>query len=60
MTYEDFDNCKPGPFTLVPPRHDWTMRFADAGDFQVRTNKAPNRFHRWMQRVLLGIHWERA
>lgn len=38
----------------------WRVRLTIGGDFQIYTNKAPNRFHRWAQRVVLGLCWERV
>lgn len=41
------------------PKATHQFRLAD-GDYLVfQTSKAPNKFHQWMQRLLLGIHWEK-
>ncbi len=43
------------------PRSKWFWSFGP--DFSIRWNPrdgdVPNRFHRWMQRVFLGIYWRR-
>ena len=44
-----------------PPIPDWYFTLgADTGSsvrFYITT--PPNRFHRWMQKVILGINWHR-
>ena len=53
-----FVNTKDGLLIRVaPPKPQWS--FSLTPDFHLRWNvlTAPNRFHRWMQRVFLGIHW---
>jgi len=56
-----------GEFTLKaeytifdPPKPNWEWCFN--GDwhaimFRVHYTKPPSRFHRWMMKILLGIHW---
>ena len=44
----------------VPPLPKWKMTLADSDEFRFFTQNAPNSFHRWMQRVLLGIVWVRV
>lgn len=43
----------------VPPPPEWTMRLVKNGDLQFHLADAPNWFHRLMQRIVLGITWER-
>lgn len=41
------------------PKQGWKAEFAN-GVLTVYGATAPNLFHRWMQRLLLGIRWERT
>lgn len=43
-----------GDFAL--PKPEWQFRI---GDLTVPCVTAPNRFHRAMQRICLGIEWEK-
>lgn len=47
-----------GIFT-VQERSEWTMHVADI-QFTPRKGYEPNAFHRIMQRLILGIRWERT
>jgi hypothetical protein len=40
---------------LQPPKFE--LRFAPDSDFVIFTAKAPNRFHRIMQRLFFGFVW---
>lgn len=46
---------------IDPPRSNWSWSFGP--DFSIRWTPAlgdePNAFHRWMQRVCLGIYWRK-
>lgn len=42
-----------------PPAPKWTMRLNKGSMATFHLPTAPNRFHRLMQRVMLGIVWER-
>jgi hypothetical protein len=42
----------------VQERSDWTARVAEIR-FTPRKGYEPNAFHRLMQRLILGIRWER-
>lgn len=47
--------------TYIPtPKLKWYMSFVDNKYLRFFLPKAPNRFHRFMQRWLLGIYWEKA
>lgn len=39
------------------PISRWKMCFNGDWKFVIYHAEAPNKFHRFMQRVLLGIHW---
>lgn len=43
-----------GMSILNLPKYTWQYRF---GDLTVHCTKAPNRFHRFMQRMCFGIQW---
>lgn len=47
----------PSNFTMQE-RSEWTMHVADI-QFTPRKGYEPNAFHRLMQRLILGIRWER-
>lgn len=40
-----------------PPEPRWTMQLCGSADLMWRLVKAPNAFHRMMQRICLGIVW---
>lgn len=44
---------------VVPERSDWTMHAAGT-QFTPLKGQEPNAFHRMMQRLVLGIRWERT
>lgn len=37
----------------------WFFRFDAKGDYRFQTPHPPNIFHRFMQRLVLGIYWEK-
>ena len=41
----------------LPPEPIWEMTLCDSSDVLFRVAKAPNRFHRFMQKLVLGIQW---
>ncbi len=46
------------PYKL--PDWYWSLDSKGSIRFGPEGGSAPNAFHRWMQRVFLGIRWERA
>ena len=45
-----------------PPAANWQFHIGDDSNglsFNLYMKRGPNRFHRFMQRWLLGIHWRR-
>ncbi len=42
---------------VAPPKAEWMWTFE--GQVRFNTVKAPNRFHRFMQRIFLGIIWRK-
>jgi len=42
---------------IMPPEPKYSFRFNKGNDYVVHTHTRPNIFHRFMQRVCLGIHW---
>jgi hypothetical protein len=41
----------------APPPPTWAWSFDPSFAIRFNVPRHPNRFHRFMQRVLLGIHW---
>ena len=41
----------------TPPPPTWAWSFDPSFAIRFHVPRHPNRFHRFMQRVLLGIHW---
>ena len=46
-----------GPYTFFVPKYRWRCSMHDGRWWQFET--APRWFHRVMQRLILGIKWER-
>ena len=45
---------------LLPPEPTWRWCFGgDWHSLTVHVVKAPNRFHRFMMKHCLGVHWEK-
>lgn len=42
----------------LPKQSDWQCKFMDF-TYVPNKGKEPNRFHRFMQRVLLGVKWSK-
>jgi hypothetical protein len=38
--------------------YPWKVYLAPEGSAHFRVATAPNRLHRWLQRVVLGVRWE--
>ena len=48
-------------FRIPPPTIvEWYFSLEPEHHVRFHTPRPPNRFHRWMQRVLLGIYWGKA
>ena len=41
------------------PPTKWKWSLCDSKDVEFHVHDAPNWFHRFMQKILLGIHWIR-
>lgn len=49
---------KPSPITIyVPPQPKWYVTFGNPNDIRLYLINPPNKFHRIMQRLILGLHW---
>lgn len=44
---------------LYNPTPKWQLTYCKGGTFHYMYEKAPNLFHRLMQRIILGVIWER-
>ncbi len=56
----DRTNLYESPYVWLNLEYVWQCTFADGMRFYFEVGrKVPNRFHRWMHKVLLGIVWER-
>ena len=42
----------------MPPEPKWKWTLADSDDIVFFCQVPPNRFHRFMQKIMLGIYWE--
>lgn len=42
------------------PGRDWKLHPFPDSDFALFFVKPPNRFHRWMQKILFGFRWEKV
>lgn len=42
-----------------PPRYRWSLILVKDAYPKFNFLKAPNRFHRFMQRIAFGFHWSR-
>jgi hypothetical protein len=40
-------------------KHEWTFTLSKDSNVQFHTDKAPNAFGRFMQKILLGIYWKK-
>lgn len=45
----------------VPPEPKWRFRLTKEKNYATLFHSvgAPNRFHRWMQKIFLGIYWDK-
>lgn len=44
---------------VAPPPAKWRMTIAGVMGIAFHLPVAPNRFHRWTQKLILGFEWER-
>ena len=42
-----------------PPKASWSVCVGGGYKIMCIEGKQPNRFHRWMQKVFLGLKWEK-
>ena len=44
---------------IKQPKFTWRYYFSGDKTFVIHVYTPPNRFHRWMMKVFLGITWEK-
>ena len=57
MNKEDYVSS--GFHLIDTPKHEWKLTIGDGFNMLFYEGQQPNRFYRWMQKIFLGLKWEK-
>jgi hypothetical protein len=58
---QQYFNSPPTDYILIKQtKPEWRFKFGANSNFSFHSTTAPNAFNRLMQKLILGIHWEKS